>query len=202
MTTTPAGTPRPPGCGHQRSRFLLISVGAVVLIGLNLRAGIASAGPLFHGLQELLGYGALAASLLPTVPVLCFAVAGAGTAWLVRRVGLEPAIALALLLLTGGLAVRAVDSTLMLMAGTVIGMSGLAVCNVAMPTYIRQHHTHRAATMTAMYTVSMTIGATTAAAAAVPIAAALGSPTLGLGRPCRRGLRRLPAAGHPQPPGR
>ncbi|NUL47845.1 MFS transporter [Cellulosimicrobium funkei] len=179
MSRTP-GVPLRPGGGGRRSRVALVSVAAVVLIGLNLRAGIASAGPLFHALQDLLGYGALAASLLPTVPVLCFAVAGAATAWLVRRVGLEPAIALALLLLTGGLAARAVDSTLMLMAGTVIGMSGLAVCNVAMPTYIRQHHTERAATMTAVYTVSMTIGATAAAAAAVPIADGLGSPTLGL----------------------
>jgi CP family cyanate transporter-like MFS transporter len=65
-----------------------VSVLAVVLIGLNLRAGIASAGPLFQDLQDLLGYGPLTASLLPTIPVLCFAVAGAGTAWLVRRSGL------------------------------------------------------------------------------------------------------------------
>lgn len=50
----------------------------------------------------------------------------------------------------------------MLLAGTVIGMSGLAVRNVAMPSYIRQHHADRAATMTALYTVSMTIGATLA----------------------------------------
>jgi MFS transporter, CP family, cyanate transporter len=121
----------------------MVSVAAVVLIGLNLRSSIASAGPLFHDLQDLLGYGPLIASLLPTIPVLCFAVAGAATAWLVRRSGLEPAIALALALLTGGLALRAVEST-------------------------------------GMYTVTMTIGATAAAALAVPIAQRLGSPTMGL----------------------
>ncbi len=160
--------------------MLWVSLAAVVLIGLNLRAGIASAGPLFHDLQASLGYGTVTASLLPTVPVLCFAVAGAAAAWLVRRVGLEPAIGLSLLLLTAGLAVRAVESTAMLMVGTVVGMCGLAVCNVAMPSYIRQHHTGRAATMTGAYTVSMAVGATTAAAVAVPIALALGSPSLGL----------------------
>ncbi|WP_115930783.1 MFS transporter [Citricoccus nitrophenolicus] len=180
MTSTPGGPPESSGPAGRRTRSAMVSVLAVVLIGLNLRAGIASAGPLFEDLQNLLGYGPLTASLLPTIPVLCFAVAGAGTAWLVRRCGLEPAIALALALLTGGLALRVYESTALLLVGTVIGMCGLAVCNVAMPTYIRQHHGARAATMTGMYTVSMTIGATSAAALAVPVARGLDSPTAGL----------------------
>ncbi|QXQ10647.1 MFS transporter [Paeniglutamicibacter sp. Y32M11] len=157
-----------------------LAVAAVVLVGLNLRAGIASAAPLFHDLENLLGYGTLVAALLPTIPVLCFAFAGAGTAWLVKHTGLERAIALALLLLTLGLGVRAFESTWLLLAGTVFGMSGLAICNVAMPSFIREHHARRTAAMTATYTVTMSVGATTAAALSVPIAAQLGSPTLGL----------------------
>lgn len=46
---------------------------AVILVGLNLRMGIASASPLFHDLQEMLGYGSFVASLLPAIPVLCCA---------------------------------------------------------------------------------------------------------------------------------
>ncbi|MFC7402923.1 MFS transporter [Citricoccus sp. GCM10030269] len=180
MTRTLPGTPRPQASSRSRWPIALISVAAVVLVGLNLRAGIASAGPLFHDLQIQLGYGPLVGSLLPTIPVLCFAVAGAATAMVVRRIGMETSIAVALLMLTAGLAVRAAESTVLLLVGTVLGMSGLAVCNVAMPTYIRQHHPGRAASMTGMYTVTMTIGATTAAAITVPVAQGLGSPTLGL----------------------
>ncbi|MGJ9404182.1 MFS transporter [Arthrobacter sp. KK5.5] len=171
------------GIGEQpRKRWAagFLAIAAVVLVGLNLRGGIASAAPLFLDLQERLGYGPFVASLLPTIPVLCFAFAGAATARLVQRAGLERAIGLALLLLVAGLAVRAFESTGVLLAGTVIGMCGLAICNVAMPSFIRVHHAHRTAAMTATYTVTMSVGATTAAAVSVPVAAGLGSPTLGL----------------------
>ncbi|EMY33919.1 MFS superfamily transporter [Arthrobacter crystallopoietes BAB-32] len=158
----------------------VLAIAAVVLIGLNLRAGITSAAALFHGLQQLLGYGPLVASLLPTIPVLCFAVAGAATAWLSGRIGLERSIALALVLLTGGLALRGFESVELLLAGTVAAMSGLAICNVAMPSFIREHFAHRTSAATGTFTITMAFGATTAAAVSVPLAAQLGSPTLGL----------------------
>ncbi|MGH3653419.1 CynX/NimT family MFS transporter [Glutamicibacter sp.] len=157
-----------------------LAIAAVILVGLNLRMGIASASPLFHDLQEMMGYGTFIASLLPTIPVLCFAVAGAATSLVIRRTGLELGIALSLLLLTAGLALRVVDSTWALLAGTVVGMCGLAICNVAMPSFIREHHGNRAASMTAAYTTTMSIGATLASAVSVPLAVQAGSPTTAL----------------------
>ena len=157
-----------------------LAVAAVVLIGLNLRAGITSASALFHGLQQLLGYGPLVASLLPTIPVLCFAVAGAATAWLGGRIGLERSIALALGLLVAGLALRGFESVVLLLAGTVVAMSGLAICNVAMPSFIREHFPHRTSALTGTFTITMATGATMAAAVTVPLAAQLDSPTGGL----------------------
>src|SRR6185312_16494892 len=69
-----------------RTRFVVVlGVVAVVLVGLNLRAGIASAAALFHDLQVVLGYGPLVAAVLPSIPTLTFAFAGAATSWLVRR---------------------------------------------------------------------------------------------------------------------
>ena len=153
---------------------------AVVLIGLNLRAGISSASALYHDLQLVLGYGPLTAALLPSIPTLCFAVAGAATSWLVRRVGVEKAIAIALATLTAGLALRAVPSVGMLLLGTVVSMSGLAVCNVAMPSFIREHYAHKTAAMTGVYTITMSFGATISAAVSVPLAMQLDSPSLGL----------------------
>ncbi|MFT4471764.1 MFS transporter [Arthrobacter sulfonylureivorans] len=177
----PALGPAPGPVPAARRRWLTAAaVAAVVLIGLNLRAGIASAAALFHDLQQLLGYGPLIAALLPTVPVLCFALAGAATAWLSSRIGLERAIALALALLAAGLGLRGVESVGFLLAGTVVSMSGLAVCNVAMPTFIRKYFAHRPSTMTGAYTISMSVGATVAAAVSVPLAMQLDSPLLGL----------------------
>lgn len=176
-----AHVPADPPSGPGRGRAALLAVAAVVLIGLNLRAGIASASSLYHDLKLLLGYGPLIAAALPAIPVACFAVAGGATAWLTARLGLERAIGLALVLLTAGLAVRSIPAEGVLLAGTVVSMSGLAVCNVAMPSFIREHYAHRTSGMTAAYTVTMSLGATAASAVAVPVADALGSPTLGLG---------------------
>lgn len=164
------------------SKRLVAVVGllAIALVGLNLRAGISSASALFHDLQLVLGYGTFTAALLPSIPTLCFAVAGAGTSWLVRRVGVEKAIAIALATLTAGLALRAVPSVGMLLLGTVVSMSGLAVCNVAMPSFIREHYAHKTTTMTGVYTITMSAGATISAAVSVPLALQLDSPSLGL----------------------
>ncbi|MFJ4209544.1 MFS transporter [Paenarthrobacter sp. NPDC089675] len=164
-----------------RSRVVVVvGIIAVVLIGLNLRAGITSAAALFHDLQQFLGYGALVASILPSIPLLCFAVAGLGTSWLTRRVGVEKAIFIALALLAAGLLVRGVPVTGALLGGTVLAMSGLAVCNVAMPSLIREHYSDRTSMMTGVYTFTMSGGATFAAAVSVPLAQQLGSPSMGL----------------------
>ena len=68
---------------------IIAGVVAIVLIGLNLRAGITGAAALLHDLQQVLGYGPLIAAIIPSIPTLCFAVAGAATSWLTRILGLE-----------------------------------------------------------------------------------------------------------------
>jgi CP family cyanate transporter-like MFS transporter len=156
---------------------VVFGVIGLVLIGLNLRAGITGASALLHDLQAVLGYGALVAAIIPSIPTLCFAVAGAATSWLTGRVGVEKAILLSLALLAGGLLLRGIPATGMLVAGSVVGMSGLAICNVAMPSFIREHFASRTSLMTAVYTVTMTTGGTLTSVAVVPLAHALGSPS-------------------------
>lgn len=160
---------------------MVFGVVALLLIGLNLRAGITGASALLHDLQMVLGYGPLVAAVIPSIPTLCFALAGAGTSWLTGKLGVEKAILLSLALLAGGLLLRGIPATGMLLAGSVVGMSGLAVCNVAMPSFIREHFAARTSLMTALYTVTMTTGATVTAVAVVPLAQALGSPSAAVG---------------------
>lgn len=169
-----------PGVAKPRTA-VVFSVIALLLIGLNLRAGISGASALLHDLQSVLGYGPLVAAVIPSIPTLCFAFAGAGTSWLTGRLGVEKAILLSLALLAGGLLLRGIPATGMLVAGSVVGMSGLAVCNVAMPSFIREHFAARTSLMTALYTVTMTTGATVTAVAVVPLAQALGSPSAAVG---------------------
>lgn len=181
MTARPTPPPTISDAPPKPRTAVVLGVIALVLIGLNLRAGIAGASALLHDLQQVLGYGPLVASIIPSIPTLSFAVAGAATSWLTGRLGVEKAILLALGFLAGGLLLRGVPATGMLVAGTVVGMSGLAVCNVAMPSFIREYFARRTSMMTAVYTVTMTTGATATAVAVVPMALALGSPSAAVG---------------------
>ena len=160
---------------------VVFAVIALVLIGLNLRAGITGAAALLHDLQLVLGYGPLVAAIIPSIPTLCFAVAGAATSWLTGRLGVEKAILVSLAMLAGGLLLRGIPATGMLVLGSVVGMSGLAVCNVSMPSFIREHFRDRTSLMTGLYTVTMTTGATATAVVVVPLAQALGSPSAAVG---------------------
>jgi len=180
----PAAVAATPATGTPDARprsAVVFAVIALVLIGLNLRAGITGASALLHDLQAVLGYGVLVASIIPSIPTLCFAVAGAATSWLTGRIGVEKAILLSLALLAGGLLLRGIPATGMLVAGSVVGMSGLAVCNVAMPSFIREHFASRTSLMTTVYTVTMTTGGTLTSVAVVPLAQALGSPSAAVG---------------------
>ncbi|MFC7850810.1 MFS transporter [Arthrobacter sp. NPDC057388] len=181
MATTSSAPPTLATHATNPRGAVVAGVIALVLIGLNLRAGITGASALLHDLQQVLGYGPLVASLIPSIPTLCFAVAGAATSWLTGKLGVEKAILLALGMLAGGLLVRGIPTTGMLVLGTVVGMSGLAVCNVSMPSFIREHFAARTSLMTAVYTVTMTSGATVMAVVVVPLSQLLGSPSAGLG---------------------
>ncbi|MBT2547360.1 CynX/NimT family MFS transporter [Arthrobacter sp. ISL-65] len=181
MATTSSAPPTTATYLTKPRTAVVAAVIALVLIGLNLRAGITGASALLHDLQQVLGYGPLVASLIPSIPTLCFALAGAATSWLTGKLGVEKAILLSLGMLAGGLLLRGIPTTGMLVVGTVIGMSGLAVCNVSMPSFIREHFAARTSLMTAVYTVTMTSGATVMAVVVVPLSQLLGSPSAGLG---------------------
>ncbi|MFJ9648908.1 hypothetical protein [Streptomyces sp. NPDC101206] len=83
---------------------------------------------------------------------------------------------LALAALTADRALRGVPATWALLGGTVLGMSGLALCKVLLPILLRAHFPARITLFTGVYTTVMALGA----AVAVPVAAYAGLPSLGL----------------------
>ncbi|MFG3283428.1 MFS transporter [Streptomyces sp. NPDC048111] len=163
-----------------RTRAAWLAGAGVVLIALNLRSGISSASALLDALRNDLGFGATAAAALPALPTLSFAFAGFCTGRIAGRLGTERTVLIALAALTAGLAVRGVAATWALLAGTVLGMSGLALCNVLLPTLLRTHFPAKVALFTGVYTTTMALGSTLGAAVAVPLATAMGSSSLGL----------------------
>ncbi|MFF8816802.1 MFS transporter [Leucobacter sp. NPDC015123] len=170
MTHTPAPARR-------RTALMLI---ALVLVALNLRLAITSAAALLTLLTESGALNSATVVLIPAIPTAVFAVAGVSTARLAARWGVERTVAVGLAVLTAGLLIRAIPSPWIVVLGTVVATGGLAVVNILLPAVVRAHFGRSIGSVTTVYSTAMSLGAATAAATAVPVAVAVGSPTVGL----------------------
>ena len=153
---------------------------AVLLIALNLRIGITSLGALLDRLQDG-GMSAGVAAFLTSLPVLCFAAVGAAGMTLARRVGVHRGVAVALALLVVGLLARVLEGPTVLVAGTFVACSGIALANILLPAVVKEHFPTRVGRVTGAYTAVLSVGAAVGAAATVPVTDVTGSWRAGLG---------------------
>ncbi|MEU1801833.1 MFS transporter [Streptomyces sp. NPDC019937] len=156
-----------------RAHPALVLVG-VVLASLNMRASLAGVSPLLGEISGDFGLSATTGSLVTTIPLIFMGVASPLAPRLARRWGTETVLLAALVLLGGGILLRVAPPLVALFAGCALVGSGIALLNVLMPGLIKRDFPDRAAAMTALYTTAMIAGATTSAAAAVPLENALG----------------------------
>ena len=91
----PAGAPpasseisEPVGWPRGRGALLLLGIG-LILIGLNLRIGVAAIGPVVGEIRASLGLSATVVSLLTTIPVFVFGAFAFLTPGLTRRLGMH-----------------------------------------------------------------------------------------------------------------
>ncbi len=154
---------------------------AVVLTAMNLRPAITSVGPLLAEMRGSLGASAVWASILTTLPGLCFAGAGLAAPVLSRRLGIGPAIGLALAVLTAGLAVRVLDGPYVVLGGTLVATAGIALVNVLIPVVIKDSFPARVGLMTGVYTAALQGGGAAGSALSPPLESALGDWRAALG---------------------
>ncbi|GIJ79470.1 MFS transporter, CP family, cyanate transporter [Micromonospora phaseoli] len=200
MTPPPAGTPvptagdavpaeppraaEPPGAaaGPSRATGGLLVLAGMLLVALNLRAAMTSLGALLDEVRVGLALSGAMAGFVTTLPAIAFAGLGATTPWLVRRFSPARLLVLAMLALTVGQVLRAVTgSAAMFLLTSALALAGIAVANILLPMLVKQHFPHRTGLVTGAYVMTMTLGATVAAASAVPVAHAFGSWRAGLG---------------------
>ncbi|WP_033294920.1 CynX/NimT family MFS transporter [Amycolatopsis jejuensis] len=154
---------------------------AVVLTAMNLRPAITSIGPLLAEMREGLGASALWASVLTTLPGLCFAGAGLAAPMLSRRFGIGRAIAFALVVLTAGLVLRVLDGQFVVLGGTLVATAGIALVNVLIPVVIKDSFPARVGLMTGIYTAALQGGGAAGSALSPPLESALGGWRASLG---------------------
>lgn len=172
MTSSPAPT--------TRGRWLVGA--AIVLLALNLRVAVGSIGVVLEQVRDGLGMTTTVGGVLTTLPVVCFAVFGVGSAGAVRRLGLHRAAALVLAAVAAGLALRSVvDGEVVFMLCSVVALAGAAVGNVILPPLVKAHFPDKLALVSSLYGAALMGGAALASVSTVPLADAFGGWRAGIG---------------------
>jgi CP family cyanate transporter-like MFS transporter len=160
---------------RRRQQGRLVAGAAILLAAVNLRLAVTSVGPVLTEIRSGLGMSATVAGLLTSVPVVCFASFGLAAPRVARRVGAARVIAGGLVVLAAGLAARPfAPGTAVFLLLTVVALGGIAVVNVLLPVIVKEHFPTQVGAMTGLYSVALNLGATTAAAATVPLTHAFG----------------------------
>ena len=113
--------------------------------------------------------------MLTALPVLCFGAFAPVVPRLVRRFAIERLLVLCALATAAALALRGAGGTVALFAGTLGAGAGVAIAQAALPVLIRTGHAARTGRLTGAFSMALPLGATLAAALAVPLEDALGS---------------------------
>lgn len=147
----------------------------MVLVGLNLRPALSSLAPL---LPRIEGEGALSMfmlSSLTTLPVLCLGLFAPFAPWLARRYGIERSLALGLIILSVGLALRGFEATAVLFFGTFLAGAAIGILGTLLPALVKRELPNSADLMTGVYTMALCFGGALGAGLSIPLADFLGS---------------------------
>ncbi|GAA1945414.1 MFS transporter [Brevibacterium antiquum] len=148
--------------------MLLLGAG-LILIGLNLRIGVASVGPVLGDILDDLQLSATTASLLTTIPVFAFGAFAFLTPGLTRRFGMHRVLGIIMIVLAAGIALRLQPSLVALLGGTILVGAAIAIGNVLLPTAIKSDFSHRAGLMMGLYSTALFLGAALASGLTVPM---------------------------------
>jgi len=142
---------------------------ALFLASINLRPAISSISPLLETIRIDLGMSGSYASLLTSIPVLCMGLFSPAAVKLSGRWGIERVVAVSLLLIGVGTALRmvAASSWLMLVTSFVAGV-GIAITGPLLSGFIKRHFASRASSMVGIYSMALVLGAALSAGLSVP----------------------------------
>lgn len=159
-----------------RLTFILL----MILVGLNLRPALSSLAPLLPRIESEGQLSVLTLSLLTTLPVLCLGLFAPLAPWLARRLGIERSLALSLIILSAGLALRGIVSIPTLYLGTLLLGAAIGILGTLLPALVKRELADSADLMTGVYTMALCLGGALGAGLSIPLADALDSWSLSL----------------------
>ena len=157
-------------------QFILL----MILVGLNLRPALSSLAPLLPRIESEGELSVLTLSLLTTLPVLCLGLFAPVSPWLTRHLGMERSLALGLIVLSTGLALRGFANAPMLYLGTLLIGAAIGVVGTLLPALVKRELANSADLMTGVYTMALCLGGALGAGLSIPLAEALSSWSLSL----------------------
>jgi CP family cyanate transporter-like MFS transporter len=132
---------------------VLLAFIAVFIAAVNLRAGIASLGPVLSDVLAAFGAGGSMAGAITAMPGLFFAVMGLLAVPLASRFGLSTMLTAGMVLTLVGLAVRPwVGDIWIFLVLTASVVAGIALANVLLPAWIKSHGGRHIVALMTIYT--------------------------------------------------
>src|SRR5690625_187421 len=155
---------------NRSTSYQIMLVAAVLLIAFNLRPAITSIGPLIGTIRDDVGFANWNIALLTSLPLIAFMLISPIAPKLANRLTSERTLMLGLCVLIIGISLRSISMVVFLFLGTFLIGFGIAICNVLLPSVIKDKFPHKVAIMTSLYTTSMTLFATIASGVSIPLA--------------------------------
>jgi len=169
--------PAPAVSGPARPLPTPVVVAALVVVAANLRTLVASLPPLAETIRADLGLSSAWMGVLTTLPVLCMGLLAPVANQVARRVGVAPTVGAGVTLVLLGLVVRGLGEGQVwsLYTGTLVAGTGIALAGTLLPGVVKAvFPAARSGAGTGVVMFAMMGAAAVAAAAAVPLAEALG----------------------------
>ncbi|GAA5220460.1 MFS transporter [Membranihabitans marinus] len=148
----------------------IIYVIAIIIVAINLRAGITCVGPILSLINEDLHLSYTQMGFLTTLPLIAFATVSILVTQLYRKLGLEKVIILGIILIALGTYGRTLSGWTLLLICTFAMGSGIAICNVALIPFIKKHFKNNYAEVTGAYTLFMSVFAALGSGFSAPLA--------------------------------
>ncbi|GGO88837.1 MFS transporter [Marinobacterium nitratireducens] len=142
---------------------------ALLLAAANLRGAVVVVGPLVADIRAAVGLSASQFSLLTTLPLACFGLFAICVPRLASRYRAPVLVIGALMLIAIGAGLRATSLYGLMLAGTLLLGSAIALLNVLIPGLVKGYFPRQAGLMTGLYSVTLSFGAGCGVFLAVPL---------------------------------
>ncbi|EEO23224.1 MULTISPECIES: MFS transporter [Helicobacter] len=155
-----------------RKKIYFINLLPIILISINLRAPITSAGPIANLLQDYYGLSSAQVGLLTSLPLLAFGI----VSFLVAVFQPVRAMCFGLLCIILGEILRCVGGNTALFVGTAIMGSGIAIANVLLPSFVKAKFPREIPKIMGIYSLVLNISAALGIIAIFPLTHVLPLP--------------------------